>query len=552
MFYHGIMGGRSHGEWPRGDEYLDEFALLAADLASCPESTEPDLVDADGLDGNKFDAGWWDRNAEALEERQEAQDDADLWEIAESWRRTDASAPDGESARTDHRAALEYAALLVRALERTEVAQARLDAGRIWIMAELVEAEGGTNPDHMTRLEAPGLAASEVAAALRIPQRTARARVEEARALTERAMAPVLEGMRQGRLNRQRAAIALDAAVPVPAGRLADFAAAAAEIAAPMDPQRTPTPGALGRQLRRLAEDYAAEPLAARKSKAVAGRRVEVSPIGDGMCYVTALLPLEDGALIDTRLGAIARSLHGPTEHRTINQLRADAFRDLLLGTAPLGIAGPQAPLGGVRMQLVLTAMEATVNGSSDAPGEILGYGPIDAETTRKLAAQIPSWSRIVVGGKDGAPLSIGRISYAPTASMRRFLALRDATCRFPGCDKPAAATEADHTVEWQHGGTTDVANLALLCPEHHRLKSLGYWTVRHLGTDTAADDTTPDYGSAPDPGSAAELGTESGSGPVTGPVPEPPHGPPGTLEWTAPSGRTFITFPRSEDPPPF
>ncbi|WP_373457937.1 HNH endonuclease signature motif containing protein [Sinomonas atrocyanea] len=65
---------------------------------------------------------------------------------------------------------------------------------------------------------------------------------------------------------------------------------------------------------------------------------------------------------------------------------------------------------------------------------------------------------------------------------MRRQLGARDAACRFPGCDVPAAAAEADHTDEWAAGGATDLANLALLCREHHRLKSLGYWRVRQLG----------------------------------------------------------------------
>jgi hypothetical protein len=280
--------------------------------------------------------------------------------------------------------------------------------------------------------------------------------------------------------------------------------------------------------LRRLAEDYAAEPLAARKAKAMADRRVDIVPAGDGMCHVTAFMSLEDGALIDTRLGAIARSLHGPDQSRSINQLRADAFRDILLeGGAPGAM-----PSGRVRMQLVVTASEATVSGASDAPGEILGYGPIDADTARNLAATVETWSRLVVGGKDGAPLSIGRIRYAPTAAMRRFLALRDATCRFPGCDKPSADTDADHTVEWQHGGTTSTDNLALLCPQHHRLKTLGLWTVRQLGPD--GDPATRGRPETKDQG----LG-EQGQ-------------PPGTLEWTAPSGLTHRTFPRHEDPPPF
>ncbi|WP_229229163.1 HNH endonuclease signature motif containing protein [Sinomonas cyclohexanicum] len=519
----------------------------AGDLfAECPEPPEPGILDDDTADRDAFEAGWWDRNGEALvAQRDDDDDEADLRELAALWNEN----PGGVRVRhTPGPDALEYAALLVRALERAEATQARLDAGRVWMTAELVKSLGGAAPDPIARLEAPGLAASEIAAALRIPQRTARAKVEEARALCDPAMAPLLERMRDGSLNRQRAAIALDAAAPVPTGRLADFAEAAAEIAAPADPDRVPTPAALGRRLRRLAEDYADEPLAARKAKAAADRHVDITPAGDGMCHLVALLPLEQGALIDTRLGAIARSLHSPDEARTINQLRADAFRDLLLGStppesesptgppprAPLGsprapLGSPRAPLGGVRMQLVVTATEATLTGASRAPGEILGYGPIDADTARNLAAQTQSWSRLAVGGKDGAPLSIGRIRYAPTAAMRRFLALRDATCRFPGCDKPSAATDTDHTIEWAHGGTTGVDNLALLCPEHHRLKSLAHWTVRQTGTPT--NPTRDD--------SPATTERETGA-------------PPGTLEWTSPSGRKHTTYPHIEHPPPF
>lgn len=439
---------------------------------------------------------------------------------------------------------LEHAAELVRSIEETEADQARLDARRAQLMAQLVQLhERSAEPE--IRLEAPTLAASEIAAALRVSQRTARARVEEARALADPAMDPVLTAMKAGRLTRQRAAAVIDAAIPVPSARLAEFAAAATAIAAPVDPDRRPTLPALGHRLRRLAEDYTEEALGLRREKAVADRRVDITAVGDGMCYLTALLPLEVGAVIDTRLTAIARSLQSPDEARTVNQLRADVLADLLQSGLPQNACGPQdgdaagpvdggppllgAPLGGVRLQLVVTAPASTVEGTGEAPGEILGYGPIDAETTRRLAAQASTWTRLLVGARDGAPLSIGRIRYAPTAAMRRFLTVRDATCRFPGCDKPSAATEVDHTVEWHESGETDVRNLALLCPEHHRLKSLGLWTVRHLGADRhlEADRSADDR--APSPGQA----------------------PPGTLEWTAPSGRRYVTHPHREDPPP-
>ncbi|MGT2462306.1 hypothetical protein [Sinomonas atrocyanea] len=185
---------------------------------------------------------------------------------------------------------LEHAAEIVRAIEETEVDQARLDAQRARLMAELVQIHERSG-DLQRRLEAPALAASEIAAALRVSQRTARARVEEARALADPAVAPVLAAMRAGRLTRQRAAAVLDAAIPVPSARLEDFAAAATAIAAPEDPDRRPTLPALGQRLKRLAEDYCEEPLAARRAKAVTDRRVQVTPVGDGMCYLTALLP---------------------------------------------------------------------------------------------------------------------------------------------------------------------------------------------------------------------------------------------------------------------
>lgn len=465
---------------------------------------------------------------------------------------------------------LERAAEIVRAIEETEVDQARLDAERARLTAELVQIHE-LSGDVQRRLEASSLAASEIAAALRVSQRTARGRVEEARALADPAMAPVLAAMKAGRLTRQRAAAVLDAAIPVPSVRLDEFAAAATAIAAPDDPDRLPTLPTLRQRLRRLAEEYAEEPLAVRREKALADRRVDVTPVGDGMCYLTAFLPLEVGAVIDTRLAAMARSLQSPEEARTVNQLRADVLADLLQSGLPHGGCGPQpsrapvpgnepgnepvdheppllgAPLGGVRLQLVVTAPASSVDGTGEVPGEILGYGPIDPETARRLAAQASTWTRLLVGAADGAPLSIGRIRYAPTAAMRRFLTVRDATCRFPGCDKPSAATDADHTVEWQDAGTTDVANLALLCPEHHRLKSLGHWTVQHVGTVRHVGSVPERRAGEPQPNPSPPRGRQSSGGT------RPTGGtPPGTLEWTAPSGRRHVTYPHEEAPPPF
>jgi hypothetical protein len=259
--------------------------------------------------------------------------------------------------------------------------------------------------------------------------------------------------------------------------------------------------------------------LAARKERAAASRRVDVEPAKDGMCWLTAHLPMEVGAAIDTRLEALARSLQGPEEERGIGQLRADAFRDLVLGSSPEG------PAGGVRTEVVVTVPARTLSGESDTAAEILGYGPLDAPTARLLAAQAETWTTMWVAPDSGAPLALGRRRYSPSLSIRRFLGARDCVCRFPGCDKPAAASEADHTIEWQDGGETDTGNLALLCREHHRLKSLGLWKVGHIEHQPREDRTAESADQGP---------------------------PGGVLEWTSPTGRRYITYPESDAPPPF
>lgn len=438
---------------------------------------------------------------------------------------------------------------LVDALKELDAQEAQLAAERTRILAALAAAVGGGSADPLRRADAPGIAASEVAAALKIPQRSAQAQVAEALELTAEAWTGVLDAMHAGRLPYRRAMAIVEAALPVPAARLAAFAAEALAHACPEDPDRVPSQGALRRKLRRLVEEYAAEPLALRKREAAARRRLDLEPAPDGMCWLTAYLPLEVGAAIDTRLEALARSLQTPTEPRGIGQLRLDVFADLLTG--PLGasvIPGASGtPNGaassrpnGTRTELIVTVPARTLLGDCDAPGEIIGYGPIDADAVRLMAAEAATWSRMWVDPEDGTPVALGRRRYTPTLAMRRQLGARDATCRFPGCDIPAAATEADHTVEWADGGPTDLANLALLCREHHRLKSLGYWKLRQSATPpgprhppdrdrrTHADDDQPTH--------RAGLGS----------------GPLGVLEWTSPLGHRHISYPEGDPPPPF
>ena len=66
--------------------------------------------------------------------------------------------------------------------------------------------------------------------------------------------------------------------------------------------------------------------------------------------------------------------------------------------------------------------------------------------------------------------LGVGRAHRLATPALRTALALRDRGCVFPGCDVAAHLCDAHHVQPWWTGGTTDLDNLALLCPHHHGL----------------------------------------------------------------------------------
>jgi hypothetical protein len=76
-----------------------------------------------------------------------------------------------------------------------------------------------------------------------------------------------------------------------------------------------------------------------------------------------------------------------------------------------------------------------------------------------------------------GVPLAMGRMIRTANRAQRRALALRDGGCIFPGCAAPVRWCDAHHLVEWDHGGPTDIDNLALLCRRHHGVVHRTGWT---------------------------------------------------------------------------
>ncbi|MFG1925411.1 DUF222 domain-containing protein [Cryptosporangium sp. NPDC048952] len=121
------------------------------------------------------------------------------------------------------------------------------------------------------------------------------------------------------------------------------------------------------------------------------------------------------------------------------------------------------------------------------------GHLPLDALRRMSCDAGI---HRIVFGPGD-VPLNAGRQIRTVRASQHRAVVARDGGCRFPGCDRPPAWTQAHHVTHWADGGPTDVNNLLLLCSHHHHLVHEGGWTLQFDGSvliTRRPDGTVLDY----------------------------------------------------------
>ncbi len=67
---------------------------------------------------------------------------------------------------------------------------------------------------------------------------------------------------------------------------------------------------------------------------------------------------------------------------------------------------------------------------------------------------------------------------YEIPVRIAEHVVLRDGTCVFPWCTRPARGCDLDHVVpHGTRGGPTATDNLAPLCRRHHRLKTHGGWT---------------------------------------------------------------------------
>jgi hypothetical protein len=262
---------------------------------------------------------------------------------------------------------------------------------------------------------------------------------------------------------------------------------------------------------------------------------------------ITSLLPEKSGtARQDGQDGPPTGRARPDAGARSDSGARAGsgAQRDSEPSTASEPGRPPEAFVSGT---INLTMPLAAFAGLSDAPGEVPGIGPIDADACRDLATWLAANPRtrwcVTLTDQDGKaaghacarhgpgppgplrgplatnviaswlrvlrpePLASGTCAhrlrvpgYRPPPRLRHLVTVRQRTCGFRGCRRPAVRCDLDHTIPHDQGGGTCECNLAPLCRRHHRAKQTHGWRLAQ-----------------------AE---------------------PGVLTWTLPSGRSYTTTP--------
>ncbi|OBK32280.1 hypothetical protein A5658_16345 [Mycobacterium sp. 1245111.1] len=78
---------------------------------------------------------------------------------------------------------------------------------------------------------------------------------------------------------------------------------------------------------------------------------------------------------------------------------------------------------------------------------------------------------------RHGEVIGAGRATRTINRRLRRALEHRHPTCAVPGCEA-TRGLHAHHIRHWEDGGDTELANLVLVCPYHHRLHHRGLITI--------------------------------------------------------------------------
>ncbi|AMO59881.1 IclR family transcriptional regulator [Mycolicibacterium phlei] len=161
-----------------------------------------------------------------------------------------------------------------------------------------------------------------------------------------------------------------------------------------------------------------------------------------------------------------------------------------------------------------------------------LHRGPLLSEADRQLL--LCDCTGEVWLEKRGTVIGAGRATRTINRRLRRALEHRDQRCVVPGCSAQRGL-QAHHIRHWEHGGETELHNLVLVCPFHHRAHHRGVITIEGTADNLVVRDT---------------YSRRLARGSLARPPSEPP---PDVPPWRGPSGEKadWWWYTPYEPPPP-
>ena len=171
---------------------------------------------------------------------------------------------------------------------------------------------------------------------------------------------------------------------------------------------------------------------------------------------ISGRLPLEQGAAFEQAIWNIAKPQRALDKQAGVilewQQSAADAL---------VTLARCDGSDGGARR----SPTTLIVHLSDDPPPLLEGAGPLSPATAERLVCDARRLT-IKLKGRDLVHSRVGRCaSYAQQRALHK---RSDGHCQYPGCSA-TRELEAHHLTAVERGGSTELDNLILLCPRHHK-----------------------------------------------------------------------------------
>ncbi|WP_210440250.1 HNH endonuclease signature motif containing protein [Nocardioides xinjiangensis] len=216
-----------------------------------------------------------------------------------------------------------------------------------------------------------------------------------------------------------------------------------------------------------------------------------------GMMRFEAELDIADALDLDRALARGAETLKGFGSEAPLDARRSAALGDLARTQTALDLFAHGAAVAGttktadglpVAREVVLHAhFDATTVGT-DTVFETTGR--LEERQRLVLLAQVQDWcadtrTKVTIAPVVDVNAHLAAPGYDIPARLREQVVLRDQTCVFPHCSRPARSCDIDHVMAYDpdaeaegrpQPGPTQTDNLTALCRSHHRLKTHSAW----------------------------------------------------------------------------